>query len=41
MSTYNCTPRKRFATEVSARAAAARTGRLVEPCHHCNGWHLA
>ena len=36
-----CAPRKRFSTVESARAAGVRAGRLVEPCHHCNGWHLA
>ena len=36
-----CAPRKRFSTEQAARAAAVRSGRLVEPCHFCNGWHLA
>lgn len=35
-----CAPRKRFSTEQAARAAAFRAQRLVEPCHHCNGWHL-
>lgn len=36
-----CAPRKRFSTAEAARAAGVRAGRLVEPCHHCNGWHLA
>ena len=35
-----CTPRKRFSTEQAARAAGVRAQRLVEPCQHCNGWHL-
>jgi hypothetical protein len=36
-----CAPRKRFSTAEAARAAGVRAGRLVEACHHCDGWHLA
>jgi D-alanyl-D-alanine dipeptidase len=43
-----CWPRRKFATELAARAALMRihqqqgvVRRYVEPCSKCNGWHLS
>ena len=43
--TYRCAPRKRFASQAGAYAAAKRMAgageqRYPSACRHCGGWHL-
>lgn len=44
--THHCFPRRRFSSEASAHAAAARLAntqgvkRYVVACAKCGGWHL-
>lgn len=44
---HPCLPRKRFTSEVAARAAASsisirkKVQKYAVPCGQCNGWHIS